>query len=224
MKKSLAIALALTLVMATLAVAGVVNTKHDMSTGVPAGLGTGTSQVCVFCHHPHRGADGSLTNDLLWNLNDAVGPYSVYTGSATFNGTDAADLTDSAPQSFLCMACHDGTIAAGALVKAPADATGAQTAYNLATAADLIGAGTDELTNDHPINFNYVNVAAVDSGIEASLTGTYVLGTYPLYNNTMQCATCHDVHMGNNSADINIQFMRASTADSKICTDCHTNK
>jgi hypothetical protein len=224
MKKGLLIALIVIFSMsfAGVAFATVVNSEHDLT-----GLGnSGTTQPCVFCHHPHRGdATVNGDNDLLWNLIVPDTSYVAYADTATTDGS-TSPVTAAAPQSFLCMSCHNDTIAAGALfARLPADGTQSNTAITIAGVFDLVG--TVELEDDHPVNFSYTD-ALTGGGLRA-LTGTTVQNsgnTYPLYGatNLMQCSTCHDVHAGDNSQSTAVQFMRGNIAASEICIDCHTNK
>ncbi|MDA8169158.1 MAG: hypothetical protein M0Z59_05590 [Nitrospiraceae bacterium] len=247
MKKVLILVLALSLVAVGAVYATIVGSKHDMRQ--VTGIAAGTTQVCVYCHHPHRGVDSSgtiTTGTLLWNMKPGYTTFSSYNtyASASMNATtskfsDFASASGNQLYSLYCLACHDGNTSGNALVRAPKDGT-AGTLSAIGTQildhqADIVNASGNDLTNDHPVNFNYTTDN--DAGIKAFTVGTggsdVVIGnitatTYPLYGGTMQCATCHDVHNGTKSAkDNGIQFMRGTTAiitGSTICRDCHTNK
>lgn len=223
MKKTLIFVLAAIMVVAFagVAFAKVSGSKHDLSSADIAG--TGSNQVCVFCHHPHRGAGGSSTvsNALLWNVDDfSRSTYSTYTNNslnAVDNGT--ALTSTNSPQSFLCMACHDGVISANALVLPPGDGTN-NTVMNLAGGAAL---GTT-LADDHPVNFTYTTDGGLATPAAGVVTGAST-NTYPLFAGLMQCGTCHDVHAGGtDSKSTAVDFMRGDIDFSEICTDCHTNK
>jgi hypothetical protein len=240
MKKVILIVLAISLLVAGTAFATVVGSLHDLGTNGPigsgnSGYGTSSGQVCVFCHHPHRGTVAGLTTAILWNITDwdeTAFPVYDNTGS-TMNATDGDtvinDGTANAYASYFCMACHDGTVGAGALVRAPRDGTNT-TANTLSAATNL---GTS-LEDDHPVNFTYSLASGPDAEIVAIGSTVSGLGVpYPLFNGDtkMQCATCHDVHRGalvvgcaaNNaySCDPNIEFMLETTVNSEICIDCH---
>ncbi|MFC1770085.1 cytochrome c3 family protein [Nitrospirota bacterium] len=225
MKKILVIALTvvLSLALASIAFAGISGSKHDLSSGVGGGgaMGVATTQVCVFCHHPHQGDSTVGASVLLWNIDSVAGTFSTYTGSTTIDATANGTTLDSTtgPQSYLCMACHDGAVAANSLVAAPDNGTDLGDAFTLTGGADL----AYTLVDDHPVNFSYdADLVARDTGIA---TVAAISATYPLYAGKMQCATCHDVHAGaGDSQDANIDFMRGNTSQSDICTDCHTNK
>jgi hypothetical protein len=160
--------------------------------------------------------------------------FSTYT-SASINATDLGDTlgtSGNASFSYLCMACHDGTVGGDAeLIRDPLDGTGGS-GFSFTGAADQANLGTT-LADDHPVDFDYTAAEAVDGGLKAAdgTSGNIIADgvTYPLFNNTMQCATCHNVHNGSDSETDNaIQFMRGLgtnvITNSKICTDCHENK
>jgi hypothetical protein len=211
MKKVLLVALAISLLAAGTAFAGVAGSMHDLGTGsivTPNVAGTGSGQVCVFCHHPHRGqvnfAGTPLANAILWNITDwNPSVYPVYDSdeSSTFNATTGGDLLNDgsarAYASFFCMACHDGLIAADALVRPPRDGTNTLL-YTLPDASDL-GA---TLEDDHPVNFTVNSALVTLDGELDTLQGngewssTELTSTYPLFDLRMQCSTCHDVHRG----------------------------
>jgi hypothetical protein len=248
MKKVLFVALAISLIAAGSAFAGVAGSLHDLgkyAQEVPDPLAVGTGQVCVFCHHPHRGtaifAGSNLTNAILWNITDwDPSVYPVYDAdeSDTFNATTAGDLLNdgsaNAYASFFCMACHDGQIAANALVRVPRDGT-ANSAYVIPNEDADLGA---TLEDDHPVNFTVDAALVADDGELKALVGgnwqsTRLADDYPLFPDKLQCSTCHDVHRGTpadkgacatdsgSSCDDNIEFMLGDTVNSIICTDCH---
>jgi|GEM_PF-1336350 len=254
MKKVILLTMAVCLIAAGVAFAGVVGSYHDLGTGGLSDTSTGTNQVCVFCHHPHRGAvAGALTNALLWNINSNQysSSYAVYTNtsSVTMNavGNAVDNVTDTTAGeyiSYLCMGCHDSGLTANALLRVPRDATSNNQAITTAdfnTAASNLGT---TLEDDHPVNFDFSDNNGEDIQTESAggSTGLFVPATqtssvgYPLFGaeGWMQCATCHDVHRGNTSGDCTtdtgvscdpqIEFMNGSTANSGICTDCHLNK
>ena len=96
-------------------------TLHNLSTSNPiegtniVTAGTGTTEVCVFCHTPH-GANEVGGSAPLWNraLPTTTG-YSMYTAP----NFDATTSTAPVGVSLACLSCHDGTIAVDALINAP---------------------------------------------------------------------------------------------------------
>jgi predicted CXXCH cytochrome family protein len=226
LKKTLIIVLAISLLVGGIAVASVVSSKHDMRGLIDVGngrtitsVGATTTQVCVFCHHPHRGASSAVSSVLLWNISDANKSYATYT-SPSMNSTNVGGdvgSDDNAQYTLLCMGCHDGGGSSNAYVQTTVDGS-------LGTVADLGGNISNlgsTLADDHPVDFTYPTSAGVGlTDIQLAASGVVDL-KYPLYGGTMQCATCHDVHNGTQAG---LQFMRASVTNSQICIDCHTAK
>src|SRR5512138_3110561 len=83
----------------------IVNTVHNMSVSGPGTVkASSESEICIFCHTPHN------TNPTgpLWNRADQGSNYILYTSSTTQASPGQPDGA-----SFLCLSCHDGTIALG---------------------------------------------------------------------------------------------------------------
>jgi hypothetical protein len=241
MKKVLfAAALALLLVAGIVYAAGpIVNTAHDLSsTGPWSGTFTSpTGQICIFCHTPH-GAQTAGLSAPLWNhaYNATNTTYTPY-NSPTFNGNPVSI----GPVSRACLTCHDGTIAVDSFYGHGDPVSGHGYFYNELFGgvgpSDLISGNTfvqdispygdlgTDLSNDHPIGFNYVSdpdpgIQPPDAG-NATISG-YVDSTkkFPLYSNQMECATCHNVHSNGDGTP----FLRDTLDKSQICEDCHINK
>ena len=195
------------------------NTRHNLSS---SGLGSvkavSESEVCVFCHTPHQAED--IPGAPLWNRKLSGETYTPYTsGSLDTIGVDQPDGS-----SKLCLSCHDGTLAIGAvnvlngtftdqdpttediqmlgvdLDKTMAPGQGALTGFT----RDI---GT-MLTNDHPISFTYdTNLSIADGELTdpalSAVIGTRSSGNKPLIpleldglgNAKLQCISCHDPHM-----------------------------
>jgi predicted CXXCH cytochrome family protein len=205
MKKYLVLVVAMLLV-ASVAYAGIVGSKHDMRSYVS---GEGTTQVCVFCHVPHNAVTTSTAP--LWNHTDtSTASFGVYT-SATISGA----TSQPAGVSRACLSCHDGTVAVNSLVQAPSDGN----AGTLRTLTGTALVGTD-LSNDHPVSITYRN--DLDSGLRAPTGTTVVNGavTAQLYGTaspyTVECASCHLVHDPTNTP-----FLRVANTNSQLCTACH---
>ena len=190
----------------------VTGSKHNMSTR--AGL-TNYSEVCVYCHTPHGGANS--TNAPLWNRNfgPASGSYQMYdqVWSSTINMTVAAS-----PQgvSLACLSCHDGTVGLDVIVNRPnADTSLAGTGGLMPANAGQFfsNLGTD-LRNDHPISVTY-SVAA-DPAFNAPDVNNRINGELPLYSGRVECGTCHNPHNTSYTP-----FLRKSNASSSLCRTCH---
>ncbi len=195
-----ALTLALAPAFAARAAQDVANTVHNLSTSGPGTFKSGTiDRICVFCHTPHNATPSAP----LWNHTLSGQTYLRYDSS-----TMQASPGQPTGSSRLCLACHDGTVALGALANLPAGQTNDLASSFLTGRANL---GTD-LTDDHPISFRY------DGALQAQdpqLVPPAVIDL-PLENGELQCTSCHDAH----ERDIQ-PFLRKTTADGQLCTTCH---
>src|SRR4051812_41640981 len=78
--------------------------KHDLSVAGPGTIKAVTeSEVCIFCHTPHRAGQSPL-----WNHTLSAATYIPYSSSTT-----KAAIGQPTGASKLCLSCHDGTVALG---------------------------------------------------------------------------------------------------------------
>lgn len=178
-----------------MALAGISNTKHNLSSTQPTAANnhtTSTGDICVFCHTPH-GADISnpLSNPPLWNKAlPATSGYSTYAAlnSASIDG----QILGVGSTSIACLSCHDGTQAMDNIINAPGsggyDSTGGgTTGRNFVWAGGTVSADGrmtnpnttgginialigQDLRNDHPIGIQYCGGGLTGSG--ATVAGT----------------------------------------------------
>ena len=168
-------------------------------------------EICVACHTPHN-ANASVTEAPLWNHSLSVATYSLYS-SPTLNATTAQPSGTSK----LCLSCHDGTVALD----------------NTANGTRMTGAsaiGSDGLSNDHPVSFDYTStLATTDGALHNPATTNVTIGSgndtksgtiadVMLIGGQVQCATCHDVH---NKFTDGAKLLRVSNAGSALCLTCH---
>lgn len=230
MKKVLVLIIALTLVLtASIVLANVSGSLHDLTTVGVGPHSTDTVTMCEMCHIPH-GANTAAGRAPLWARQmNLPGDYNTY--GTTIAGNTALDP---AVNSLACLSCHDGTIGVFTTYKnsiQQAKAFNAGTGFltangSLDGAAYITDSNGDynpviglDLTNDHPIGIVYDNTAA-------GLAPTAPV-TYPLYTalgvlaggTRVECSTCHDVH-GNGAGSEH--FLRAEKVD--ICQACHTGR
>jgi predicted CXXCH cytochrome family protein len=204
MKKVLIASMALgaTLGMASASNAVISGSAHDFSS-----FAWSNNQICLPCHTPHNAKGSATTAGPLWNHEATTASYTVYTSPTL----DAGALGQPAGISKACLSCHDGTIALEA--------------FGTATTGSIFAVGTanlgTDLSNDHPISFDYVAVAGADPGINAASTviadANFTDISDWLFNNEMQCASCHDVH--NKYGNSNLLLI--SNAGSALCLTCH---
>ncbi|MBI5527420.1 MAG: hypothetical protein HY897_13890 [Deltaproteobacteria bacterium] len=181
--------------------ARVIGTKHNLAiqrqnAAVPAA----SREVCAFCHTPHA----PRVKKALWNQQMSSAVYKPYESS-----TLGAKVGQPTGASKLCLSCHDGTIAAGTVLKGRR--AGSAKAWTLDRRKVL---GTD-LSDDHPISFRY---DAALFGRDPQLVNPATLPkSVPLdANREMQCTSCHDAH-----DDKFGSFLVADNGRSALCTACH---
>lgn len=195
--------------LATPAMALIDNSAHDIPFKI--GGGQAADEVCVFCHTPH-GANVTFSGGPLWNRNGGGSLTGVYS-SATLNATISADYNQI--DASACISCHDGSQAMGgaALRNPPNTAiSGTYTGTLNNTDKDL---GTD-MTDDHPVNFNYDAVANVDTEIRPVASVPSVIKFKISSGNIMQCSSCHDVHN-----TVGEKLILINNAGSNLCLACH---
>ncbi|MEI7982207.1 MAG: cytochrome c3 family protein [Bacteroidota bacterium] len=183
----------------------IVGSAHDFSTQT----WNTTQQICICCHTPHN-ADITVPDAPLWNHKSTTATFQLYT-SPTFNGS--ATITQPSGSSKLCLSCHDGTVA---LENFGGTTNGT---HFISTVNNV---GTD-LRNDHPISFIYdAALAAADPGLWNPTThpsgiGSGTITATMLFNNKLECASCHNVHNGTGIAHL----LRKTNVGSALCLTCH---
>jgi hypothetical protein len=230
---------------------GVLDSVHDMRISAGAVDFGGNDRVCAFCHTPHHAyydAD-PLNYYPLWSRELDTNVFDPYF-SLTINAANyAADIAVGPTR--LCMSCHDGSIAPDQHYGQPGVTpllTG--DSWGEAGVGSFAG-GNPNLANDHPIGFDYNEVAigpasgdpapATVSGAAANqdpwiraAAGTGLAYTSNPYGVTveqrlfagtyMTCATCHDVHNKQNADSVtqSVNYLvLAPQADSAMCLTCH---
>ncbi|MHC1706614.1 MAG: cytochrome c3 family protein [Bacteroidales bacterium] len=184
----------------------IVNTVHNLSASGPGEIkATTESEICVFCHTPHY----SKAKSQLWNRQDPGLTYTLY-NTAT-SSTLHANPGQPDGASILCLSCHDGTIALGNVMSRSREISFARGITTLPSGKSNIG---KDLSNDHPVSFEYnTSLAALNPEIKdpASLSGLV-----KLERGKMQCTSCHDPHK-----NLTTDFLVATTEYSTLCLHCH---
>jgi len=194
--------------------AQVATTSHDLTSLT----GDTADRVCAYCHTPHM-ATGAASQDPLWNHNlSATASYGVY-GSGSLDAADIADIgaavAGSATTTHLCMSCHDGTIALGALYNAP----NAGAVTTIGAIGNIVGTGADmgtSLADDHPVNFTYNTALATADGELEDPTANATVAALLDGTGKVQCSSCHDPH-----DDTFSPFLVIDNAASALCSTCH---
>jgi predicted CXXCH cytochrome family protein len=206
------------------AIAEVRNSKHDFSSAGTGGIwgSSDIDQVCVFCHTPHDANLNAVAP--LWNREVPSAVFALYE-----SGTRNASVQQPGPNTLACLGCHDGSIAIDMI------AHGNPGGSNMMAIGDVYYPGSpygegganiggnysgnpnvNNLSDDHPVSFVYDSaLAAADGGLvdPASLPADL-----PLFQNRLECSTCHDVH---NSHPANPALLRITPAGGALCLSCH---
>lgn len=190
-----------------------------------------TGQLCLPCHVPHHAPhpdDGPIWNhDLSAKTSFTRTPYG---GSQT----DYTSFLTAGSKT--CLGCHDGSTALEsfslndkATGKTYLDGTYTSTKLSLLSGKAMrpqIGQSTSAqgtLQADHPIGVVYPNTGTTDSSFRApgdflfgATSGTTVGALLDATNGTVQCASCHYAHGGQDGYNL-----RVSNAGSALCRSCH---
>jgi len=181
--------------------ADMVRTKHNLAVSGPGPIRALTeTRICIFCHTPHNAAPLSP----LWNKALEPQVYTVYT-SPTLK---AGPLSQPSGPTKLCLSCHDGTIAVGAVLN-PAGGISMGGGDRLPPGS-LSEFGLD-LSGHHPVSFPYHD-ALPNAELAASPPPELVYGA----RDEVHCITCHDPHN-----DTYGKFLLMDNRYSALCTTCH---
>jgi len=197
---------------------GMLGTKHNLSVaGTGAVKAVSETEVCVFCHTPHS---ANLASTPLWNREFSSANYVPYDSPSI-----QAAVGQPNGYSKLCLSCHDGTIAIGAVrnirgQSATIQMTGAGPGGVMPSGSTLLGTN---LLNDHPVSMVFdQTVRSADGELVDPTTLTDVIklypGTNPAVRDSVQCTSCHDPHT--------VQFAKFLRKNPKgqtdnLCLTCH---
>lgn len=225
-------AVPLCLVLALLTAAGtgrgdsIVGTPHNLSVSGPGPVkATTETQVCVFCHTPH---DANPAGP-LWNHRLSSGvTYIKYTSPTMVAYTSQASAPDPNGASKLCLSCHDGTVALGAVQsqQSPIPLQGGKVQL---VPGDPGYLGTD-LSKIHPISFVVTDqVVATNNAINVTglaLNSVSAMRSDPDVHldalNRVQCTSCHDPHSDANFATSGVHFYKKPQRAAP-CLVCHVS-
>lgn len=215
--------------------------KHNLSmTGTGTVKAATETQICIFCHTPHK----AQATQLLWNRN-ATAATTVSWGTTTTTAGTALP-TSLMPASLACMTCHDGTVAIGSVRNAGSGVAGVIVVnggqvgglMSVGGTVGLVGTTNNDLSGNHPVSIGYPGSGAYN-GLANTATGYRAVlaagcsspsgictngPTYGLMINLkgtaavagVECGTCHDPH-----GTANTFLLRAPVAASNLCLACH---
>jgi predicted CXXCH cytochrome family protein len=234
MKRIILIAAVLTLVWGGAGwAASMSNSKHDLSSGSTASVKTSgattTTEVCIFCHTPHKASPGG--GRPLWNHTLTSSTLS-WSPNKTVRGTDLpTDLSTAALEGpAACLSCHDGSVALGSVLVYYSGGSSSATTFSFAALTDRITAGgamhvngpayidVTTMSKNHPLGVQkpdaktgFTDFVAADGG-----TGVWYRTSSQDSNDYVACQSCHNPHLTTNQP-----FLRISNSGSAICKSCH---
>jgi hypothetical protein len=189
----------------------VVNTRHNLSVSGPGDIkATSETRVCIFCHASHRtSGDGPLWNHETTEA-DATRLYNRSTLEARPEQPTGATK--------LCLSCHDGTIAVGAVkgLSRPIEMRGVGAKGEIPGALKSnLGA---DLSGTHPVSIKYQQGASLASDHLRWPPFDPEGEVGPDADGYVQCTACHDPH--DDSKSERYPFWRKRTF-SEVCLTCH---
>ena len=215
---------------------GVVGSMHDLSKTNTTAFTTAVTdyaQVCKFCHSPHGAAPASAQVVPLWGHKTTAATYTMYTSETMAAAGYVADAAPSGP-SAACLSCHDGTVAVNARM-----AGGYSYSYGNVTTTSTDFSIVAENSGKAQMGYLTNHVVGVKTGSNVDMTTVHPIGVAynatdvanffaapktagMLFNNKVQCASCHDVHNWQGPAGTTSGlFLRVTTDGSALCLQCH---
>jgi predicted CXXCH cytochrome family protein len=182
------------------------SSRHNLSISGPGPIRAASeSRICIFCHIPHQKGPGVR---YLWNRSDPGNPYIPY-----FSSTLRADVGQPTGASRMCLSCHDGTIALGAIASSPTEIP-LRAGIRFIPESSPSNLGTD-LSDDHPISFVYDETLWLNDRKlrePSAIAPQIKLDEH----HQVQCTACHDPH-----DNVYGKFLVMDNTASALCTGCH---
>lgn len=190
-------------------------TKHNLSVSGTGPVRASTeNQICVFCHTPH--VPKVYAAQELWNHKMSSEEYTLYS-SDYLTSLNYETPNQPNPRSKLCLSCHDGTVAIGAVYNNGGPQTIAM--QNQVTSMPTTAPGNlgTSLRNDHPVGFVYDNSKDPELLSRSWPWKTTVALDPDAATGTIECITCHEPHDNSNG-----YFLRLTNTNAALCTFCHS--
>lgn len=205
------VALMLTWSLQLWARSSVFDSKHNLSASGRGEIKSNTeSRVCIFCHSSHNtSSDGPLWN----HETTAPGKFNTYERSTMYGRPEQPNGATK-----LCLSCHDGTIAVGAVLGQSRPIS----MQNVGAEGEIPAnrrshIGTD-LSATHPVSIPYKQSAALSVGHLRWPPFDPENEVGPDADGYVQCTSCHDPH--DDSKSERYPFWRKATFD-EVCLTCH---
>ena len=187
------------------------DSKHNLSTsGVGDIKSTSETRVCIFCHSSHN----TSTEGPLWNhKTTSTGKFQTYSRSTMVSTAEQPNGSTK-----LCLSCHDGTIAVGAIrgrsTPIPMRNVSASGAIPSTRKTHI---GTD-LRGSHPVSVKFDERTAIASSHLKWPIDDPEKSVSTDHNGYVQCTSCHDPH--DDSKSDKYPFWNKSSF-SEVCKSCH---
>jgi predicted CXXCH cytochrome family protein len=191
------------------------NTKHNLGIGGSGTIkATNEADICVFCHTPH--VPKQYAAEQLWNHQLSTANYTLYS-SDYLTSLNYATPNQPNPRSKLCLSCHDGTVAIGAVYNNYGPRTISMQNSVTTMPTDAAGNLGTSLKNDHPVGYIYDNTKDPELVSRSWPWKTAIKLDPDLGSGTLECITCHEPH--DNSFG---KFLRIDNTNAALCAFCHT--
>jgi len=190
---------------------GITGSAHDFSSyyGLLYSHGYETKEICKVCHVPHN-AGSSLVPLWRGGMQPAYRIYTTYS-SVTMN----AATNQPSGATLGCLTCHDGTIANSREGKCEACHKWSKE-YS------------EDFRGNHPVSFTYDSALAQADGelknpseATVSVLGGKTIKESMLYQNRLECPSCHDVHATKGDSATAPHLLLVNNKDDKLCLTCH---
>jgi hypothetical protein len=190
----------------------VFDSKHNLSITGKGDIKSSTeSRVCIFCHSSHNAS----TEGPLWNHQTTVArSFTTYRRSTL---TSQPEQPNGATK--LCLSCHDGTIAVGAIRGLSRPIPMQNVGGGGEIPANRKSNFGHDLSGTHPVSIKYQQSIAVAVDHLRWPPGDTEKKVGPDAQGYVQCTACHDPH--NDSRSERYPFWRKATFD-EVCLSCHT--
>lgn len=182
---------------------------------------------CQVCHIPHKAAAFSAANAPLWNhatATNAASKYITYdqAGSSHFNALGLGAIT--LGSSMACLSCHDGSIAINqSYGKTSFNGNGGVGTNAPSFSIETVN-GSSDLTHMHPIGVSYSAARLVDPDLQptpALNSGTTFARMLKGPQQTVECASCHDIHRTIGASDTVSHDLIVDLNNGQLCLQCH---
>jgi predicted CXXCH cytochrome family protein len=183
----------------------IAGTKHNLSASGPGTVrALGETRICIFCHTPHNAAASSP----LWNKGLEPQTYQVYASETSKVQKKLGSVPQPSGPTKLCLSCHDGTIALGAVLN---PVRGIPMAGTGVLPSDTLSNFGLDLRGHHPVSFSYHDALPNPQLAPSPPDGLIYGGP-----DEVHCVTCHDPH-----TDRYGKFLLLDNRYSALCVKCH---